>query len=74
MSPDQTTPSQLQSNAEFINFTEVKRILGLGDKLTRKLIRQGRIPVIRVGQRKVIFNRQAVISALQSMQEGGPQC
>lgn len=57
--------------AEFVTFTDVKKILSLGDKLTRKLIRQGRIPVIRVGPRKCLFSKAAVIKAMNNMQEGG---
>jgi len=57
--------------AEFVTFTEVKKMLSLGDKLTRKLIRQGRIPVIRVGPRKCLFSKKAVIKAMHAMQEGG---
>jgi excisionase family DNA binding protein len=57
---------------QFINFVELRQILGVGDKLARKLVRQGRIPAIRVGPRKVIFERQAVIDAMKAMQEGGP--
>lgn len=57
--------------SEFINFADLKRVLGLGDRLARKLIRQGRIPVIRVGPRKCLFERQAVVASMRAMQEGG---
>ena len=57
---------------EFMTFTEIKKILGLGDKLTRKLIRQGRVPVIRVSPRKCLFSRKHVVEAIYAMQEGGP--
>lgn len=60
-----------QTTSAFINFAEVKRLLGTGDKLTRRLIRQGRIPIIRVGPRKCLFERQSVIDAVKSLQEGG---
>lgn len=59
------------TTSEFVTFSDVKKILGLGDKLTRKLVRQGRIPVIRVGPRKCLFSRSAVISAMKATQEGG---
>ena len=63
--------AQSEMAAEFVTFTEVKKMLSLGDKLTRKLIRQGRIPVIRVGPRKCLFSKEAVIKAMHAMQEGG---
>ena len=63
--------AEREVSAEFVTFTEVKKMLSLGDKLTRKLIRQGRIPVIRVGPRKCLFSKEAVIKAMNAMQEGG---
>lgn len=63
--------AEREVSAEFVTFTEVKKMLSLGDKLTRKLIRQGRIPVIRVGPRKCLFSKEAVIKAMHAMQEGG---
>ena len=63
--------AEREVSAEFVTFTEVKKMLSLGDKLTRKLIRQGRIPVIRVSPRKCLFSKEAVIKAMHAMQEGG---
>lgn len=71
MNHNDTQPASNEPTAEFMNFTELKKTLGIGDKLTRKLIRKGRIPVIRVGPRKCLFSKQAVIKALLAMQEGG---
>lgn len=63
--------AESEMTAEFVTFTDLKKILSLGDKLTRKLIRQGLIPVIRVGPRKCLFSKEAVIKAMNTMQEGG---
>ena len=71
MNHNDTQPPSNGHTAEFMNFTELKQTLGIGDKLTHKLILQGQIPVIRIGPRKCLFSKQAVIKALHAMQEAG---
>ena len=58
-------------NPEFLTFSEVKKFLGIGDKLARRIIRQGRIPVIRISPRKCIFRRDSVLKAMNAIEEGG---
>jgi excisionase family DNA binding protein len=65
------TKAESENAPAYLTFSDVKKMLSLGDKLTRKLIRKGRIPVIRVGPRKCLFSKEAVIKAMNAMQEGG---
>ena len=49
---------------ELLNYAELGEVLGVSARTVRRMVADGRIPVIRMSQRTLRFDKEKVLTAL----------